>query len=342
MDVIKEHDILPENIYNMDEKGIQLGIGAKITAMVDHSQKSVYSIEDGNRELVTIIECICADGSILHPSVIFQGLRRSSEWGRNNPCNARFVPMQFKRHWPHTFADSISVSPNGWTDQQLGIAWLQNDFDPATREKAAGQYRLLILDGHNSHCTFAFCKYANDNKIIIICLPSHTTHALQPCDVGAFGPLAQSWKWVVVIASQSLIAIRKDNLLMHYHTARIEALKPTTIQSAFRKTGHWIVMPYLFRHSSHQKILLYRLRSLFQHISHPSLSRHPFQHLSHHEFQHQLWSIVMHWHLPTSCQMRNQWSGITLTYLHQFQVLRLGKLSGPRIWCCGKSSSRLV
>ena len=90
-DVIKEYDILPENIYNMDEKGIQLGIGAKITAMIDQDQKVVYSIEDGNRELVTVIECICADGSVLHPSVIFQGVRRNSEWGRNNPCNARFV-----------------------------------------------------------------------------------------------------------------------------------------------------------------------------------------------------------------------------------------------------------
>ena len=78
-----------------------------------------------------------------------------------------------------------------------------------------------------------------DNKIIIICLPSHTTHALQPCDVGAFGPLTQSWKQVVTIASQSLIAIRKDNLLQHYHNACIMALKPTTIQSAFRKTGIW-------------------------------------------------------------------------------------------------------
>jgi hypothetical protein len=80
----------------MDEKGIQLGIGAKITAMIDRDQKVVYSIEDGNRELVTVIECICADGSILHPSVIFQGLRQNSEWGRNNPCNARFASFQFK------------------------------------------------------------------------------------------------------------------------------------------------------------------------------------------------------------------------------------------------------
>jgi hypothetical protein len=90
-DVVGEFNILPENLYNMDEKGIQLGIGARITAMIDRDQKTVYSIEDGNRELVTVIEAICADGSILHPSVIFQGVRRNSEWGRNNPCNARLV-----------------------------------------------------------------------------------------------------------------------------------------------------------------------------------------------------------------------------------------------------------
>ena len=89
--VIKEYNILPENLYNMDEKGIQLGIGARITAMVDWDQKIVYSIEDGNRELVTVIECICADGSILHPSMIYQGERRNSEWGHNNPCNARLI-----------------------------------------------------------------------------------------------------------------------------------------------------------------------------------------------------------------------------------------------------------
>ena len=82
---------MPENIYNMDEKGIQLGIGAKITATIDWDQKVVYFIEDGNREFITVIECICADGSVLHPSVIFQGVHQNSEWGCNNPCNARFV-----------------------------------------------------------------------------------------------------------------------------------------------------------------------------------------------------------------------------------------------------------
>lgn len=78
-------------MYNMDEKGIQLGIGARVTAMINWDQKTVYSVEDGNRELITVIETICANGSILHPSVIFQALQQKSEWGCNNPYNARFI-----------------------------------------------------------------------------------------------------------------------------------------------------------------------------------------------------------------------------------------------------------
>lgn len=88
-ELIEKYQIPAENIYNMDEKGVQLGIGKRIAALIDRSQKSVQHIEAGDRELVTIIETVCADGSSLPPSVIFEAKRRNLEWGRNNPCNAR-------------------------------------------------------------------------------------------------------------------------------------------------------------------------------------------------------------------------------------------------------------
>jgi hypothetical protein len=76
-------------MYNMDEKGIQLGIGKRTMVLVDHDQKSVQQVEDGNCELVTVIETVCSDGTALQPCVIFKVKRRDLEWGRNNPCNAR-------------------------------------------------------------------------------------------------------------------------------------------------------------------------------------------------------------------------------------------------------------
>lgn len=89
-EVVEKYSIPQENIYNMDEKGIQLGVGKKVLALVDRDQKTVHQVEDGNRELVTVLECLCADGTAIRPSVVFKGSRRDLEWGRVNPCDARY------------------------------------------------------------------------------------------------------------------------------------------------------------------------------------------------------------------------------------------------------------
>lgn len=44
-DILRTHDISPSSIYNMDEKGIQLGVGRREKVFVDRDQKDVYSIE---------------------------------------------------------------------------------------------------------------------------------------------------------------------------------------------------------------------------------------------------------------------------------------------------------
>jgi hypothetical protein len=91
--ISREYNISPENIYNADEKGVLLGIGHSITALFDRNQKNLQHIIDGNCELVTVMETVCADGTALPPSVIFKGKRLDTEWGRDNPGNARFVLM---------------------------------------------------------------------------------------------------------------------------------------------------------------------------------------------------------------------------------------------------------
>ena len=62
---------------------------------------------------------------------------------------------------------------------EIGREWLEHDFDKPTRAKAAGRYRLLIVDGHTSHFNYDLLSYVKENEIIVLCLPSNTTHALQ-------------------------------------------------------------------------------------------------------------------------------------------------------------------
>jgi hypothetical protein len=41
-----------------------------------------------------------------------------------------------------------------------------------------GEYIILIIDGHGSHCTIKFYKYCVEAKIILYYLLSHTIHHL--------------------------------------------------------------------------------------------------------------------------------------------------------------------
>ena len=77
-------------IIHMDDKGVQLRVGGRVLTLVDWDQKSVKHVEGGNRELVTIIECVAAGGSSIQLSVVFKGVRCNLEWGCDNLCNARY------------------------------------------------------------------------------------------------------------------------------------------------------------------------------------------------------------------------------------------------------------
>ena len=111
---------------------------------------------DANREWATVIGVICADGSHLPPAVIYSA--------DSDNVQANWVHDID----PETHSMYFSVSQSGWTNEGLGVAWLEQVFDPAAKRKAWRKYRLLILDGHGSHVTKAFIDYFDENKILVL------------------------------------------------------------------------------------------------------------------------------------------------------------------------------
>src|SRR5450755_1034241 len=81
---------------------------------------------------------------------------------------------------------TITCTDNGWSDNKKEFEYLSH-FIRAS--KLTKDYILLILDGYGSHAIFAFRHIAYLNRIILLYLPLHTTHKLQPCDIGMFSPL---------------------------------------------------------------------------------------------------------------------------------------------------------
>ena len=81
--IITKDDVPVENIYNMDEKGCQLGGGRKANMhkyLVPRNRRPRYKKRSGNLDLITIIECVGADGDSLRPGFVFSGKEFSAEW----------------------------------------------------------------------------------------------------------------------------------------------------------------------------------------------------------------------------------------------------------------------
>jgi hypothetical protein len=88
--VIAENGIQPEDIYNFDETGFAMGLisAQKVVTRAEYyGRRSILQPE--NREWVTAIETICADGYSLLPCVIFKGKVAIAGWFKNLPKDWR-------------------------------------------------------------------------------------------------------------------------------------------------------------------------------------------------------------------------------------------------------------
>ena len=105
---------------------------------------------------------------------------------------------------------------------------------------------LLILDGHSSHSTAPdMLQAATDNNIILLCLPSHTTSALQPLDRAVFGP----FKTYFNHETNQFMRLNPNKKISRYnagrliHNAWIRAATPANALGGFRGSGIYPVDP---------------------------------------------------------------------------------------------------
>src|ERR1700753_1515163 len=135
------------------------------------------AVQPGNREWATAIVCVNGEGESIPPFVVVQGKCHLSSWYTEGGLPDNWV---------------IKTTGNGWTNNETGLEWLQH-FDKHTRGCAKGLYRMLVLDGHESHESAEFQEYCNANNIITLCLPAHSSHLTQPLDVGCFSVLKRMY-----------------------------------------------------------------------------------------------------------------------------------------------------
>jgi DDE superfamily endonuclease len=171
-------------MYNWDEKGFLLGMAHALKRIMTldavKTGRIMGASQDGSREFLSLLACICADGTKLPPALVYRG-----------------ESHDMLDSWVQDFNEGdqayFASTKNGWSCDELGLQWLQKVFHPHTKDKAGNRRRLLIVDGHSSHVNMKFIDWADRHRIIIMILPPHSTHRLQPLDVGLFSPLATAY-----------------------------------------------------------------------------------------------------------------------------------------------------
>ncbi len=161
------------------------------------------------------------DGRKLRPWIIFKAKIQQKAWLEAYP----------EAH--------ITTSPNRWTDNELGLWWIKRCFKKETAVTQKGEYRILLVDGHASHITTAAIKYCVRKKIILLYLPAHTTHLLQPLDVGVFAPLATAYKNNIhtITRFSAAYSVDKVDFLEQYRLARDVSMTSINIQKAWKASG---------------------------------------------------------------------------------------------------------
>ena len=164
---IEEYHVRAADIYNMDKKGFAIGLVARskriFSKQLYKMQKNRQSLQDGNREWLTLLASICADGSALPLGLIFTG--------KDNTIQSSWV----EDIEPGKHSVFVTATPSGWTNDEVGLAWLEQLFNRYTKKKARRSWRLLIINGHGSHITMAFIDFCDRHKILLLIFPPHST-----------------------------------------------------------------------------------------------------------------------------------------------------------------------
>ncbi|XP_056023023.1 uncharacterized protein LOC125660656 [Ostrea edulis] len=160
----------PQHIFNADEKGINTG-GSKPPNIISAKGMPAQIVTSERPQTITVLGCGNALGSSIPPYLMFPG--------------KRVLPELFDGD---TTGRDGSMSDTGYSNTDIFNSYIKNHFTKYVQSRNPEQPILLLYDGHRSHTSLSLIQWPRENNIILFVLPPHTSHLLQPMDVGCFGP----------------------------------------------------------------------------------------------------------------------------------------------------------
>jgi acetylornithine/succinyldiaminopimelate/putrescine aminotransferase len=110
---LTEHKVKKENIWNMNEKGFLMGMASRSKVVCRKGKRNPKYVHDGNRELISVLECLSATERVLPPLVVTKG---------KSIVAGHYIEGQEDPDW------RFASSPKRWTNNELGQDWLEEVF----------------------------------------------------------------------------------------------------------------------------------------------------------------------------------------------------------------------
>ncbi|KAJ8949411.1 hypothetical protein NQ318_007510 [Aromia moschata] len=222
--VLSKYKFNTNQIYNCDETGVTTAHKPpKIIATV--GQKQVGKVTSSERGvLVTMCVAICANGQYMPPFFVFP---------RKN-----FKPHMINCAPP---GSKGTAHPSGWMTVENFLKFVEHLVE-VTR-CSVNNHILLILDNHESHCDIKVLNFCKDNGVVLLTLPPHCSHKLQPLDVSCFGPFKSYYNramddWLL---NHPATPVTIYNIAELTGKAFPQAFIPSNIIKGFQRTG---ISPY--------------------------------------------------------------------------------------------------
>ncbi|KAJ8024408.1 Jerky protein-like-like [Holothuria leucospilota] len=209
----------PDLIYNVDETGFQTEHTPP--RVVTTKSTALNSLSSPRSATTTVLVTTNAIGNALPPYFVFKGKRRNEDL--------------MKGALP---GSSYAMTDSGWSNSEVFFDYLKNHFLKYVRPSGT-QKVILLYDGHASHMSIPLIEYARENGVVLFVLPAHTSHILQPLDVGCFGPYKKAYdqECYHFLRRHPGQVISRYDMCQLLSNAHIKAMTPTNICHSFRKCG---------------------------------------------------------------------------------------------------------
>jgi hypothetical protein len=212
----------PSRIYNLDETGLSTDPKLHKLLFRRGVRDAQAILPSEGKAMYTVLFAGNAAGEYLPPYVIYKAKNLYSSWMINGPPGTAY-----------------NVTKSGWMEDTVFEAWFLTIFIPHTSNKE--KPIVLFLDGHNSHLTYKTVCSAKEADIMIICLPPHTSGALQPLDVAVFKSTKSKWRKILqkYFWESRLTSVRKESFPILLNTLFQEEMKahPGHLTNGFAKSG---------------------------------------------------------------------------------------------------------